>query len=161
MNLAKAIAIAAQGHLHQPLNDGSAYILHPLKVMSILQDQGVQDEHTLILAVLHDLLEDHKYTKYNADMLRADGFSEEIVSDLIMLTRSKHEDYEVDYIPRVGSSYRTALVKRADLIHNSDIFRLKGVSEKDMKRMAKYHRSFVYLQAKIKEFESCIHGGGR
>mgnify|MGYP000476338930 CR=1 FL=1 len=161
MNLAKALSIATTAHQNQFDNSGLPYALHTLKVMFILIEQGIKDEHTLILAVLHDLLEDHKYTKYNADMLRADGFSEEIVSDLIMLTRSKHEDYEVDYIPRVGSSYRTALVKRADLIHNSDIFRLKGVSEKDMKRMAKYHRSFVYLQAKIKEFESCINGGGR
>ena len=78
MNLAKALSIATTAHQNQFDNSGLPYALHTLKVMFILIEQGIKDEHTLILAVLHDLLEDHKYTKYNADMLRADGFSEEI-----------------------------------------------------------------------------------
>lgn len=159
--LAKALSIATTAHQNQFDNSGLPYALHTLKVMYILIEQGIKDEHTLILAVLHDLLEDYKHTKYTVDMLRADGFSEAIIEDLLILKRDKNEDYEKSYIPRVALKYRTAVVKRADLIHNSDIFRLLGITQKDHERIAKYHRSFVYLQAKIKEFESCINGGGR
>ena len=159
MNLAKAIAIASAAHITQTTSDGKPYILHPLKVMYILIEQGIKDEHTLILAVLHDLLEDFKHTKYTEDMLRADGFSEAIIEDLLILKRDKKEDYEKSYIPRVASKYRTAVVKRADLIHNSDIFRLLGITQEDHDRIAKYHRSFVFIQERIAEYESCIMRG--
>jgi hypothetical protein len=42
-------------------------------------------------------------------------------------------------------------VKKADLTHNSDIRRLKGISEKDIERMAKYHRFFLEIQSKLHE----------
>jgi len=153
-NLAHAIALAATKHMHQKDRSGKPYILHPLTVMNILVQQGHgNDEHVLILAVLHDLLED---TNYTVEQLRHNGYSEEIIEDLMILNKQKGDDYEKTYIPRAGSKYRTALVKRADLITNSDILRLKGVSEKDMQRMAKYHRSFVYINERIKEFEQCV-----
>lgn len=37
------------------------------------------------------------------------------------------------------------LVKLADLKDNSDITRLKGLRKKDLERMEKYHRSYIYL----------------
>lgn len=42
-------------------------------------------------------------------------------------------------------------VKKADLTHNSDIRRLKGISEKDIERVAKYHRFFLEIQARLQE----------
>jgi hypothetical protein len=40
-------------------------------------------------------------------------------------------------------------VKMADLRHNTDIRRLKGVSEKDIARMAKYHQFFMEIKSRI------------
>jgi len=40
-------------------------------------------------------------------------------------------------------------VKLADLTHNSDIRRLKGVTEKDIARMAKYHAFYLEITAKL------------
>jgi hypothetical protein len=40
-------------------------------------------------------------------------------------------------------------VKMADLRHNTDIRRLKGVTEKDIIRMEKYNRFYLELQAKV------------
>ena len=40
-------------------------------------------------------------------------------------------------------------VKMADLRHNTDIRRLKGVTEKDITRMAKYHTFYMELKAKL------------
>jgi len=42
-------------------------------------------------------------------------------------------------------------VKMADLRHNSDIRRLKGVSEKDIARIAKYHKFFLELKDRLKD----------
>jgi hypothetical protein len=41
-------------------------------------------------------------------------------------------------------------VKLADLRHNSDIRRLKGVTEKDIKRIAKYHSMYLELKELVK-----------
>ena len=46
------------------------------------------------------------------------------------------------------------LVKLADLRHNSDIRRLKGVTEKDIKRMIKYHE----LHMELNEFRRNYQG---
>lgn len=40
-------------------------------------------------------------------------------------------------------------VKMADLRHNTDIRRLKGVTQKDLDRLAKYNRFFMELQARL------------
>jgi hypothetical protein len=41
------------------------------------------------------------------------------------------------------------LVKSADLRHNTDIRRLKGVTEKDIERVAKYHKFYLEIQARL------------
>jgi hypothetical protein len=45
-------------------------------------------------------------------------------------------------------------VKLADLRHNSDIRRLKGVTDKDIERMAKYSKFYVEIQAKLLDVAS-------
>jgi len=37
------------------------------------------------------------------------------------------------------------MIKLADLRHNSDIMRMKGLSKKDFDRLEKYHRAYAYL----------------
>jgi len=46
----------------------------------------------------------------------------------------------------VMSNQDAIKVKMADLRHNSDIRRLKGVTEKDIARVAKYHQFYLELQ---------------
>ena len=44
-------------------------------------------------------------------------------------------------------------VKLADLRHNTDVRRLKGVSEKDIARMEKYHRFYMEITFRLKEID--------
>lgn len=41
------------------------------------------------------------------------------------------------------------LVKKEDLRHNTDIRRLKGVTEKDIERMVKYQTFYMEIQQKL------------
>ena len=155
--LGKAIALAAE--LFDGVYDkgGQPYILHCLAVMYGLPD--VVDDETRQIAVLHDIFED---TKATPDMLRELGFSERVISGILVLTHRSGESYS-DYISRVSVFFETVLVKLSDLQHNSDITRLKGVTEKDLKRIEKYHRAFKYLSAYTPSFKpntkSCYHAG--
>ena len=58
-----AVRFAAEAHEGQTRKgSGLPYIVHPLEVMQILLRHGVEDEETLVAAVLHDAVEDTKVT---------------------------------------------------------------------------------------------------
>jgi len=44
-------------------------------------------------------------------------------------------------------------VKMADLRHNTDIRRLKGVTEKDIARIAKYQMFYMEIKARVEFFQ--------
>jgi len=140
--LDKAILIATNAHAGQFDKGGRPYILHPLAVMYIL---NTEIEELNSAAVLHDVIEDTKVTY--AD-LRAAGINESVIAIVRILTKVPGETYD-EYKARVMESPDAMRVKLADLTHNSDIRRLKGVSEKDIVRMAKYHAFYLEITAKL------------
>jgi len=141
--LALAISIANDAHLNQFDKAGKPYILHPLHLMT----QLMFDTELAIIAVLHDVIEDSPYTLTN---LEAYGFSKRVVDTVLTLTHYADETYE-EYIDKMTDNYDAIRVKQADLTHNSDVTRLKGVSKKDLARVEKYRKAFLVLdEAKLK-----------
>ncbi|MEN7527891.1 hypothetical protein [Cupriavidus sp. DL-D2] len=120
------------------------YVLHLLKVMHYVKSE---DEEIQCIALGHDLLED---TNVTTGELIAMGFSERVVNGIWHLTKARDDDYD-SYLNKVMSNRDAMRVKLADLRHNSDIRRLKGLTEKDFARMQKYHRMFLTLSAAYKE----------
>lgn len=140
----KAMFIAAREHLNVKDKGGSAYILHPMRIAMRLR---TTDEELMSIAVLHDVVEDSKVTFQD---LIDEGFSARVVDALRLLTHQKGMSYD-DYIDNMRGNLDALLVKREDLRDNSDITRLKGITDKDFERMKKYQRSFVKVEAYIKE----------
>lgn len=137
--LAKAIEIATEGHSGQFDKAGKPYILHPLHLMQ----QCLFDPELAAIAVLHDAIEDSDVTIYS---LYTRFFSTRVTDALELLTHDEYETYD-EYINCIcdSANYDAIRVKRKDLEHNSDITRLKGITEKDLKRIEKYHRAFIKL----------------
>lgn len=102
-----------------------------------------EDEELQCIAVGHDLLED---TLTAVEELTALGFSERVVRGIDILTK-REEQTQADYRQRVKSNIDAVRVKIEDLRHNSDIRRLKGVTEKDIARMVRYHEFYLELKA--------------
>lgn len=140
--LDRAIQIAAAAHAGQFDKGGMPYLMHPMRVMSFLKGT---DEELQCIAVLHDVLEDSSVT---ADDLLAAGMTRRIVSGVQCLTKIKGESYD-NYKLRVFASGDAMQVKLADLRHNSDIRRLKGVTQKDVDRIAKYHTFFLEISDRL------------
>lgn len=129
--LSNAIALAAEKHKFQFDKGGQPYILHPLKVMHYLKT----DDHELMaVAVLHDVVEDCDVTF--AD-LEAMGMTPRIINALRLLTKVPGQTPE-EYLEGILTNVDAMRVKLADLRHNSDIRRLKGVTAKDLARLDKY-----------------------
>ncbi|BAU40057.1 hypothetical protein [Ralstonia phage RSP15] len=141
--LSKMIHLAVIGHFGQFDQGGNPYILHCLAVLNLLDSD---DEEVQCMAVGHDLIED---TDMTYQKLREEGMTERIISGIRCLTKLPGETYE-EYKARVKSNPDSVLVKMADLTHNSDIRRLKGVRDKDIQRMVRYHTFFLELKT-IKE----------
>jgi GTP diphosphokinase / guanosine-3',5'-bis(diphosphate) 3'-diphosphatase len=135
--LTLAIAITAERFINTFDKSGQPYILHCLTVMN--NTEG--DEDTKCAAVMHDLLED---TETKASELTGLGFSDKTIGLLHLLTHQKETDY-MEYIKAISVSPEATKIKLADLKHNSDITRLKGLRKKDLDRMEKYHRAYIYL----------------
>lgn len=140
--LNKMLVLATNAHAGQFDRGGNPYILHPLRVMSFLKED---DEELRCIALGHDVIEDTDTTY--AD-LEAAGMSPRVIEGIRVLTKVPGETY-ADYKERVFKSVDAMKVKLCDLRHNSDIRRLKGVTDKDIARIAKYHTFYVELREKL------------
>lgn len=140
--LGTAIAFAAECHAKQTDRGGKAYILHPLRMMF----RFVDDEDLMIIAILHDVVEDCDVT---IEQLREMGFSVKVINAVIALTRVDGETYEA-FIARCGRNCHAVKVKMEDLRDNMDITRLKKVlSKKELDLLKRYSKAYMYLLGRL------------
>lgn len=138
--LAKAIALAATAHQDQSDRAGRPYILHPMKVMHYLRSE---DDELKAIAVLHDVVED---TEVTLEHLAAWGMSDRVIAGVRAMTKLADQTND-EYLGQILLNPDAILVKMADLRHNSDIRRLKGVSQKDIQRIEKYNKMYEVLKS--------------
>jgi len=107
-------ALAHAGHARK--GSLAPYVTHPLAVMSLLVDVGVQDGTVLQAALLHDVVENSDHT---AGEIRA-RFGAEVAGLVAELTRpaETRQDRAAfgQYLERL--SVRAGLIKLADRIEN-------------------------------------------
>lgn len=103
-----AADICIEYHYGQVDKAGNPYYLHPFAVAS-----KCKDEKEIIVALLHDILEDTDFTP----MQILAQFGQEIFDAVVSLTRGKDEKYS-NYIQRVSENPLAKSVKKKDLEHN-------------------------------------------
>ena len=133
----KALKLCFEAHKDQLDKSGLPYVFHPFHLA-----EQMKDENTTIVALLHDVVEDSSLT---FDDLYKIGFPEETLTAIQLMTHDKAVPY-MDYVSIIKENPIARIVKLADLIHNSDLSRLKEVSEKDLERVAKYKRAIAILE---------------
>ena len=134
--LEKAIQIAIEAHQGQTDRAGASYILHLIRVMN-----AGQTKNEKICGILHDLVED---TPWTFEALRKEGFSEEVISALVCVTKQPNEPY-TQFIERIKKNSLAVKVKLNDLKDNMDITRLTFITEKDTQRLNKYLKAYHSL----------------
>ena len=137
--LGKAIKITAIDFGDVKDKGGKPYILHCIHVMNKVRHLGSE---VMQIGVMHDLVED---TDWTLEGLKDVGFSDRVVNGVAFMTHIKGVPY-MDYIKIIASNPDARAVKMADLKHNSDLTRLKGHTQKDLDRLAKYAIAFQYLK---------------
>lgn len=136
--LERAIEIAANAHAGQLDQGGQPYILHPLRVMLLLES-----EEERIVGVLHDVIED---TPVTLAQLQAEGFSERVVCALDALTKQPGES-RMDAAARAAADAIALRVKLSDNADNLDLSRIPNPTHKDLARMEEYRHVREFLIA--------------
>jgi hypothetical protein len=143
--LETAIRIAVAAHAGQKEKGGAAYITHPLRLMA-----AMDCEEAKIVAVLHDVIED---TTVTIEDLRREGFGEDVLTAVAIVTHRRHEPY-ADYVVRCKGNPVARQVKLADLVDNSRldrcILRVDRVA-RDLARMHRYLLSYKFLTDQLSE----------
>lgn len=137
-NTNKALRLAYEAHAGQFDKSGVPYVFHPLHLA-----EQMEDEESIIAALLHDVVED---TAWSLADLRAMGFPEKALEAVALLTHDPAEPY-LSYVARVKENPIARRVKLADLRHNSDLSRIKKVTERDLERVEKYAAAIRLLEA--------------
>ena len=134
----RALRLAYEAHKGQYDKSGVPYVFHPLHLA-----EQMEDEESIVAALLHDVVED---TAYSLADLRAMGFPEKALEAVALLTHDPTEPY-LSYVARVKENPIARRVKLADLRHNSDLSRIKKVTERDLKRVEQYAAAIRLLEA--------------
>ena len=134
--LERAIEIALSAHLGQTQWNGRPYILHPLRVMS-----DVEGDDAKMVAVLHDVVEDSEWT---LDDLQAEGFSEDVILAIGVLTRPHGMNYD-QYIEEIAHNRLARQVKLADLRHNMDVRRIPQITVGNVAYLERYRAAYHRL----------------
>ena len=137
--LDRAYVYAMKKHGAQKRASGEAYITHPFAVAEILTDMHV-DERTIVVALLHDTIEDTDATRAEIDRL----FGEEVGALVEGLTkldkldlasrRAKQAENLRKLLIAISEDVRVLLVKLADRLHNMRT--LEHVPEEKRRRIA-------------------------
>lgn len=120
------------------------YTGHLTKVASY-----VNTDKEKAVAYLHDIIEDTDMTLYRLvhQLLLFTDTNEDafnIVDAVHAMSKRGYENYDA-YLKRVKQNDLVRIVKLADLKHNSDLSRLKTITDKDIKRTEKYKKAIKYL----------------
>ncbi len=133
----KALKLCFEAHKEQVDKSGMPYVFHPFHLA-----EQMTNEATTVVALLHDVVED---TPLTFNDLEKQGFSDEIISALRLLTHYKNTPY-MEYVGEIKKNKIATAVKLADLRHNSDLTRLSVVDEKALKRKEKYEKAIKLLE---------------
>lgn len=122
--LRKAYRQAKEAHAHQMRDDGTPYILHPLRATLCLIDEcGITDVETLCGMLLHDVVEDTPLTN---EMIVRD-FGGEVACLVRNVTRPRplcendemiRKDKAQKFLAIMDMDEKTRLIKCADVLDN-------------------------------------------
>lgn len=136
----KAMKLAYEAHHGQVDKAGIPYVFHPWHLA-----EGMKDEISVCVALLHDVVEDTQITL--ADLEKQ--FPPEVTQAVALMTHEDGVDY-FDYVREIKKNPVARQVKLADLAHNSDSTRTEGCGispERRQKQVEKYRRAREILLA--------------
>ena len=142
---------AVKTHKDQLDKGDNPYILHPLRMLAVVEYRirplDIPDKESVLCStVLHDCIEDSKFDRMKARM-EVRRVAGPIVEKTVMsLTRDLNESWN-NYIKRVGLHWAPRLIKIIDLEDNMDTTRLNRYDSDALDRNKMYSKALIRLKA--------------
>lgn len=133
----KALKLSFTAHKDQVDKSGIPYVYHPYHLA-----EQMETEETIVVALLHDVVED---TDYTFNDLQKMGFPDSVIEALRLMTHDPKIPY-LDYVKKMKANPVASAVKLADLKHNSDLSRLNRIDETALARVQKYEKAIQILE---------------
>lgn len=143
----RALMLCFEAHKDQTDQGGVPYVFHPFHLA-----EEMQDEASVVAALLHDVAEDTPYTLKDLEQM---GFPQPVLDALALLVHDPSVPY-LDYVAKLKDNPIARRVKLADLRHNSDLTRLSQVTDRDRQRVKKYAAAISLLESSAPDVHS--HG---
>jgi len=167
--------MATEAHGDAVDKAGLPYILHPLAVMLSLVLSGNYTEDELIVAVLHDTLEDTKLTEKDISdkfgfgvLIGVQGVSRRFIhkttGEILYHepTPMYLDDYEketyTDFIKRAGRDSVSRKVKKADIFHNMSPTRMNQLPLEMRGISKRYKKGLLQLGVSEEEIALFLEG---
>ena len=122
-DIAKAYDFCCEAHKEQKRKSGEPYAIHPIEVALEISKLNL-DEQSIIAGLLHDVVEDTKYTKKDIEKM----FSKEIANIVDGVTKFEKIQFQEKHIRQVenfrklflalSKDIRVLIVKLCDRVHN-------------------------------------------
>ena len=119
-----AFDVAVDAHKDQRRKSGEPYILHPISVAKIVADEIGLDSTSIASALLHDVIEDSKYTIKDIKIKFGNSVSK-IVHGLTKISNLKKDKYDSlqaenfrKMLLTLNDDVRVIIIKIADRLHN-------------------------------------------
>ena len=136
-NTKKALSLMFKIHKDMVDKSGMPYVFHPYHLA-----EDLYDESEVIVALLHDAVEDSELT---IDELKSYGFTSEVIEAVELMTHNDNTDY-LDYVIALSKNKIARRVKMLDLMHNMDLSRLnQPYDKKTLDRVEKYKKAYRIL----------------
>lgn len=137
----KAYVFSCMVHTSQLDLGGKPYICHPMAVANNFKDERFQ-----AVALLHDTIEDNHH--FSEKDLR-EHFPDDVVDAVMLLTHRDDGLTYMEYIRKIKDSGNVMAieVKKADLRHNMDMFRLAELDERAFSRLKRYKKALNLLES--------------
>ena len=146
----RAFELAASAHDGQMRDEGTPYIVHPLRVaISLVDELDLYSPPLICSALLHDVIEDSDTTREDIAAM----FGEEIARIVWLLT--KFEDTGLsDYLAAIESAAETGapIVKLCDRLDNLRFLNRSPKIEKKRRYIHATEKHYIPLAARTNEY---------
>ena len=142
-----AFDTSVDAHKNQRRKSGEAYVFHPIGVAKIVADEIGLDSTSIAAALLHDVLEDTKYTISQIENLFGKTVTK-IVVGLTKISNLKKDNYDSlqaenfrKMLLTLNDDIRVIIIKIADRLHNMKT--LKSLAKHKQEKIAS-ETLFIY-----------------